>query len=112
MGLTGFLEDRTPLVVGRPQAGRTDVVEARFVNAGVKHPEQRLLFFPLGHDFVVDERGEHLCLDEMGQEGEVGLWLVRQEGGLEERTHTKIKVRSYDFTTNRPIIGLIFNFRW
>lgn len=82
--LTRLLEDGAPLVVGRSQAGGPDIVQARFVNAGIKDAKQRLLFFPLGHNFVVNECGKHLGLDEMGEEGKVGLWLVRQERGLTE----------------------------
>lgn len=83
-GLTRLLEDGAPLVVGRSQAGGPDIVQARFVNAGIEDAKQRLLFFPLGHNFVVNEGGKHLSLDEMGEEGKVGLWLVGQERGLTE----------------------------
>lgn len=80
--LTRLLEDGAPLVVGRSQARSSDIVEACFVNASVKDPQQRLLLLPLGHDFVVDEGGEHLCFNEVREERQVGLWLVGQEGGL------------------------------
>ena len=74
--LTRLLEDRALLVAGGSEAGSTDVIEAGLVNACVKDAEQRLLILPLGHDLVVNERGEHLCLDEVGEERQVGLRLV------------------------------------
>lgn len=74
--LTRLLEDGASLVAGGSEARGTDIVKAGLVNACVKDAEQWLLLLPLGHDLVVDERGEHLRLDEVGEEGQVGLWLV------------------------------------
>lgn len=74
--LTGLLEDGAPLVAGGSETWSTDIVETGLVNASIEHTEEWLFLFPLGHDFVVDEGGKHLCFDEVGQEGEVGLRLV------------------------------------
>lgn len=74
--LTRLLEDGAPLVVGGPEARSTDVVEAGLVNASVKDAEQRLLLFPLRHDLVINKGSEHLCLNEVGEEGQVGLRLI------------------------------------
>lgn len=74
--LTGLIEEGAPLVDGGAHAGSAYVVEAGLLNASVKHTQQGLLFFPLGQDFVVDECGEHLGLDEAAQERQVWLWLV------------------------------------
>lgn len=82
--LTRLLEDGAPLVAGGAQAGSADVEEAGLVDASVKDTQQRLLVLPLGHDLVVDEGRKHLRLDEVGEEGQVGLRLVGEERGLEK----------------------------
>lgn len=77
------------LVTGRAQIGGSDVVETGLFDAGVEDAQQRLLVLPLRHDLVVDEGGEHLRLDEAGQEREEGLGLIGQERGLEHRQMVK-----------------------
>lgn len=67
--LTGFAEKGAPLIDGGSQGRRTDTVEADLFDAFVKDSQQRLLFLPLGQDFIVDEGGEHLGLDEAAQKG-------------------------------------------
>lgn len=74
--LTGLIEEGAPLVDGGAHARSAYVVEAGLLNASVKHAQQGLLFPPLGQDFIVDERGEHLGLDEATQERQVWLWLI------------------------------------
>lgn len=83
-GPTRLLEDGAALVIGGAEAGGADVVQAGFVDASVEDAEEGLLLLPLGHDLVVDEGGEHLGFDEMGEERQVGLRLVRQERSLGE----------------------------
>ena len=82
--LTRLPEDGASLVVGGSQAGSTHVVEASLVDARVKDTKQRLLLLPLGHDLVINKGGEHLRLDEVGEEGEVRLRLIGEERGLEQ----------------------------
>lgn len=74
--LTRLLEAGAPLVDGGAQAGSADVVETGFLDASVEHAQQGLLFLPLGQDFIVDEGGEHLGLDEATQERQVRLGLI------------------------------------
>lgn len=74
--LTGLVEEGAPLVNGGAQAGSTHIKEAGLFNASIKHTKEGLLFLPLGQDFIVDESGEHLGLNEATQKRKVWLWLV------------------------------------
>lgn len=83
--LTCFLNVCALLVHGGAQRGRAHVQHADLVHAGVKHPQRvLLLLIVVAEDFTVDEGGEHLRLQEAGQEGQVRLRLVGQEGGLKQ----------------------------
>lgn len=86
--LTRFFDVGTLLVHGGAQGGRADVQHADLVHAGVKHP-QRVLFVlvVMAEDFAINEGCEHLGFQETGQEGQIGLRLVRQEGSLEGPHH-------------------------
>lgn len=88
--LTCFLDGCALLVHGGAQSGSTDIQHANLVHAGVKHPQRVvLLLVVVTEDLTVDEGGKHLRLQEAGQEGQVGLWLVGQEGSL--RMESRIK---------------------
>lgn len=81
--LTCFLNGCTFLVHGSAQSGCADIQHADLVHTGVKHPQCVVLLLVVGtEDLTVDEGGKHLRLQETGQEGQVGLWLVGQEGCL------------------------------
>lgn len=76
------------LVHGGAQRRGADVQHTDLIHAGVKHPQCVLLLLVImTQDLTIDEGGEHLRLQEAGQEGQVGLRLVRQEGGLHTHTH-------------------------
>lgn len=81
--LTCFFNVGAFLVHGGAQRRRPDVQQPHLFHTTVKH-SQRVLFVlvVVVQDLAVDKRGKHLRLQEAGQEGQVGLRLVRQEGGL------------------------------
>ena len=88
--LTRFFDVGTPLVHGGAQGGRADVQHADLVHACVKHPQRVLLvFLVMAEDFAIDEGSEHLGLQEAGQEGQIGLGLVGEEGSLEAPHHKR-----------------------
>lgn len=81
--LTRFFNVCAFLVHGGTQRGSADIQHANLIHAGVKHPERVLLLLIIvTEDFTVNEGGKHLRLQETGKEGQVGLWLVGQEGSL------------------------------
>jgi hypothetical protein len=41
-----------------------------------------LVLLVVAEDFAIDEGGKHLGLQEAGQEGQIGLRLVGEEGSL------------------------------
>ena len=83
VGLTRFFDVGAPLVHGGAQGGGADVQHADLVHAGVEHPQRVLLvLLVVAEDFAIDEGGKHLGLQEAGQEGQIGLRLVGEEGSL------------------------------
>lgn len=90
--LTCFFDGCAFLVHGSAQSGCADIQHADLVHTGVKHP-QRVFFLlvVVTEDLAVDEGGKHLGLQEAGQEGQVGFWLVRQEGRLCTRKKFEFK---------------------
>uniref|UniRef100_A0A6B0V752 Putative secreted protein n=1 Tax=Ixodes ricinus TaxID=34613 RepID=A0A6B0V752_IXORI len=54
----------------------------------VKDLEARVGILPVGEDLAIHKAGEHLGLNEAGQEWQVGLRLLRQERGLVEVVHS------------------------
>lgn len=94
--LTCFFNVGAFLVHGGAQCRRPDVQQPHFLHATVEH-SQRVLFVlvVVVQDLAVDKRGKHLRLQEAGQEGQVGLRLVRQEGGLRGtklKSHQRIDI--------------------
>lgn len=80
---TCFFDVCAFLVHGGAQRRRTDVQHTDLFHTGVENPQcVVLLLVIVTKNLTIDKRGKHLSLQEAWEKWQVGLWLVRQEGGL------------------------------